>query len=149
MSALSMSPVVNVIFAGPAAGASSRVLAEAAFRAGHDVKQAEIRAGLAGVRFGAEVLSPLVPRGEADYLVVLDDAELDAARPLLREGGAVLAPPLVAGDGPVDFALLGLLSGGLDLPEEAWHAALAAGPAPASDEGRRAFEQGRARGRSG
>jgi indolepyruvate ferredoxin oxidoreductase beta subunit len=121
LSALAMSPVVNVVFAGPGAAAASRALAEAAFRAGHDVKQVEVRPGLATVRFGEEVLSPLVPRGEAGFLVALGQAEGEAARPVLREGGVVIGP----GDGRPE-ALLAALAAQLDLPEEAWEAARAA-----------------------
>lgn len=111
-----LSQVVNVVFVGAAAAEASELLARAAFRAGHDVKQVEVRAGLASVRFGEEVLSPLVPRGEADYLVALDAAEAEAARPLLREGGVSIGPGVAGGE----KALLAVLATHLDLPEEAW-----------------------------
>jgi indolepyruvate ferredoxin oxidoreductase beta subunit len=112
-------PLVNVVFVGPGAAPASELLARAAFVAGHDVKQAELGAALASVRFGAEVLSPLVPRGEADFAVVLDAAEAEAARALLREGGALLGA-----EGGAD-AQLAALAARLDLPEEAWRAARA------------------------
>ena len=128
-----LSRVVNVIFAGAGAAAASEVLARAAFRAGHDVKQAEVRADLASVRFGAEVLSPVVPHGEADYLVALDAVDVEAARPLLRASAVVIGPEAPGGR----EALLRILATHLDLPEEAWEAALAAsGPERAAPSGR-------------
>jgi indolepyruvate ferredoxin oxidoreductase beta subunit len=134
MKAVSMKPVVNVVFAGPEAGAAALVLAQAAFHAGHDVKESQVGAGLASVRYGDEVLSPLVPRGEADFLVALDAAALEAARPLLREGGVVVGPPPAAGGEPAE-ALLAALASSLDLPEEAWAAARAGGGASGSSAG--------------
>ena len=48
------------------------------------------------VRFGdAKVLSPMVPRGEADFLVVLAPSEVEVTRALLRPGGVLLAPDLI------------------------------------------------------
>ena len=58
---------------------ASDIVADAAFRAGYDVKKAEVhgmsqRGGSVNtdVRFGPEVLSPLVPDGEVDVLVLVD-----------------------------------------------------------------------------
>ncbi len=75
--------VTNVILAGLGGQGvikASDILADAAFRAGLDVKKAEIhgmsqRGGsvTSDVRFGERVRSPMVPRGEADFLVVLDN----------------------------------------------------------------------------
>ena len=68
-----MRRVTSVVFAGLGGQGvikASDILADAACRAGHDVKKAEIhgmsqRGGSVSsdVRFGAEVLSPMVPRG--------------------------------------------------------------------------------------
>jgi indolepyruvate ferredoxin oxidoreductase beta subunit len=113
---------VNVVFGGPGAARGSERLARAAFAAGHDVKQVELGSGLATVRYGAEVLSPLVPAGEGDYLVLFGADALDAARPLLRPGAVVIAPDAAGGAGS-DDALLATLATHLDLPEEAWLAA--------------------------
>ena len=73
-------PITNVVFAGLGGQGvlkASDILAEAAFEAGLAVKKSELhgmsqRGGSvkSDVRFGQEVLSPMVPPGEADYLVV-------------------------------------------------------------------------------
>ncbi|HSD20862.1 MAG TPA: 2-oxoacid:acceptor oxidoreductase family protein, partial [Anaeromyxobacter sp.] len=91
--------VVNVVFAGLGGQGvikASDILADAAFRAGRDVKKAEVhgmsqRGGsvTSDVRFGREVLSPMVPRGEADFLVVLSASEIPVTRPLLGERGVL------------------------------------------------------------
>jgi indolepyruvate ferredoxin oxidoreductase beta subunit len=84
----------NVVLAGLGGQGvikASDILADAALRAGLDVKKSEIhgmsqRGGsvTSDVRFGGRVLSPMVPRGEADFLVVLAPSEVEVARPLLR-----------------------------------------------------------------
>jgi indolepyruvate ferredoxin oxidoreductase beta subunit len=131
------SPVVNVVFAGLGGQGvikASDILADAALRSGLDVKKAEIhgmsqRGGsvTSDVRFGCtpedRVLSPMVPRGEADYLVVLAPSEVDVTRPMLRPDGVVLGPDLIPdADLPnrrsLNVALLGALSRHLDLPVE-------------------------------
>ena len=76
------------------------------------------------VRFGRKVLSPMVPRGEADYLLVLAASEVEVARPLLRPGGVLLSPDLIPEDllpnkRSLNVALLGALSRYLDLPADA------------------------------
>ena len=76
-----MKPVTNVVLAGLGGQGvikASDVLSEAAFAAGYDVKKSELhgmsqRGGsvCSDVRFGPTVLSPMVPPGQADFLVVL------------------------------------------------------------------------------
>ncbi len=103
--------VVNVVFAGLGGQGvikASDILADAAFRAGRDVKKAEVhgmsqRGGsvTSDVRFGREVLSPMVPRGEADFLVVLAASEIAVTRPLLgRARRALPARPRPGGVAP-------------------------------------------------
>jgi indolepyruvate ferredoxin oxidoreductase beta subunit len=154
-----MGRVVNVVVAGlggQGAIKASDILADAACRAGHDVKKAEIhgmsqRGGsvTSDVRFGDEVLSPMVPRGEADFLVVLDADQAEVHRPLLRPGGLVFGPDFI-GEGALpnrkslNVALLGALSHHLDIPEEAWLAAVrAALPERLHDLNEKAFRIGR------
>lgn len=94
--------ITNIVVAGLGGQGvlkASDILAEAALRAGHDVKKSEIhgmsqRGGsvTSDVRFGENVLSPMVPDGEADYLVVLDDTQVDVNRHYLRDGGVLIAP---------------------------------------------------------
>src|SRR5512143_3655374 len=124
--------VVNVVVAGLGGQGvikASDILADAAFRAGHDVKKAEIhgmsqRGGSVSsdVRFGAEVLSPMVPAGEADFLVVLAPSEIEVNRAALRPGGLLVPPDAVdesrlANRRSLNVALLGVLAAQLDLPE--------------------------------
>jgi indolepyruvate ferredoxin oxidoreductase beta subunit len=159
MSALEASSVTNVVFAGLGGQGvikASDILADAALRSGLDVKKAEVhgmsqRGGsvTSDVRFGRKVLSPMVPPGEADFLLVLEPSEVEVTRPLLRPGGVLLAPDLVP-DGSLpnkrslNVALLGALSQYLDLPAEALiEAVRAALPARLHRVNEQAFELGR------
>ena len=135
--------VTNVVLAGLGGQGvikASDILADAALRAGLDVKKAEIhgmsqRGGsvTTDVRFGARVLSPMVPRGEADYLLVLAPSEVEVARPLLRPGGVLLPPDLVPPEllpnaRSLNAALVGAVSHHLAsaIPEAAFVAAMRA-----------------------
>jgi len=151
--------VTNVVLAGLGGQGvikASDILADAALRAGFDVKKAEVhgmsqRGGsvTSDVRFGAKVLSPMVPRGEADFLVVLAASEIEVARPLLRPGGVLLPPDLVPESAlpnkrSLNVALLGALSPHLDIPVEALLDAIrAALPERLHAVNERAFELGR------
>jgi indolepyruvate ferredoxin oxidoreductase beta subunit len=136
-----MDKVVNVVFAGLGGQGvikASDILAEAAFRSGLDVKKAEIhgmsqRGGsvTSDVRFGPKVLSPMVPAGEADFLLVLTADQLEPNRHVLREGGVLVLPDRVDASKltnrkSLNVALLGALSRHLPLPEEHWQAAIRA-----------------------
>jgi indolepyruvate ferredoxin oxidoreductase beta subunit len=152
--------VVNVVVAGlggQGAIKASDILADAAFRAGFDVKKAEIhgmsqRGGsvTSDVRYGPEVLSPMIPRGEADFLVVLAESEVEVNRPNLRPGG-VLIPPTAVDEATLtnkrslNVALLGCLAARLDLADEHWLAAIhAALPERLHEVNEKAFRQGKA-----
>jgi indolepyruvate ferredoxin oxidoreductase beta subunit len=155
--------VVNVVFAGLGGQGvikASDILADAALRAGLDVKKAEVhgmsqRGGsvTSDVRFGAtradRVLSPMVPPGEADFLVVLAPSEVEVTRMLLRPGGVLLAPDLIPDDRlpnkrSLNVALLGALSLYLDLPADTLiEAVRAALPEKLHHVNEQAFELGR------
>jgi indolepyruvate ferredoxin oxidoreductase beta subunit len=151
--------VTNVVLAGLGGQGvikASDILADAALRAGLDVKKSEIhgmsqRGGsvTSDVRFGPKVLSPMVPAGEADFLVVLAASEVEVARPLLRAGGIVLAPDLIPdaelpNKRSLNVALLGALSHYLDIPAETMLVAVrAALPEKLHAVNERAFESGR------
>jgi indolepyruvate ferredoxin oxidoreductase, beta subunit len=93
-------PVTSIVLAGVGGQGSvlaTRIVARAAELAGHEVVTSEVhgmsqRGGtvLTTVRFGDEVLSSVVPEGEADFLVAFE--RLEGARHLgmVRRGGAVL-----------------------------------------------------------
>jgi indolepyruvate ferredoxin oxidoreductase beta subunit len=154
---------VNVVFAGLGGQGvikASDILADAALRAGRDVKKAEVhgmsqRGGsvTSDVRFGATdadaVLSPMVPVGEADFLVVLEPSEVAVTQALLRSDGVLLGPDLVpegklGNKRSLNVALLGALSRYLNLPPEAFQAAVrAALPERLHPVNDAAFELGR------
>ncbi len=140
-----MSKVTNVVVAGLGGQGvlkASDILAETAFRAGYDVKKSELhgmsqRGGSVSsdVRYGEKVLSPMVPPGEADVLLVLDATQVEVNRRVLRPDGVLIGPDrLTAGTlksgKSLNVALLGALSMVLDLPEEQWIAAIHANLAP-------------------
>jgi indolepyruvate ferredoxin oxidoreductase beta subunit len=155
--------VVNVVFAGLGGQGvikASDILADAALRAGRDVKKSELhgmsqRGGSVSsdVRFGSgqedRVLSPMVPRGEADFVVALADSEIEATRPLLRAGGVLLAPELIPdaelpNKRSLNVALLGALSRYADLPVDCLREAVrAALPEKLHAVNGAAFELGR------
>ena len=151
--------VVNVGVAGlggQGAIKASDILADAAFRAGFDVKKAEIhgmsqRGGsvTSDVRFGPRVHSPLIPLGKADFLVVLAPDQIENNRAHLAPNGVLLEPSRVdlsklSHRRSFNVAMLGLLSRHLSLPPASWEAALAAELPPALLEAnRQAFEAGR------
>ncbi len=159
MSALPAGKVTNVVLAGLGGQGvikASDILADAALRAGLDVKKAEVhgmsqRGGsvTSDVRFGERVLSPMVPHGEADFLVVLAPSEVEVNRDLLRPGGVLIAPDLVpegelANQRSLNVALLGALCTYLDLPQDAFLAAMkAAFPEKLHAVNEQAFELGR------
>ena len=111
---------------------ASKLLGRLLVDEGYDVKVSEVhgmsqRGGSVSseVRFGKQVFSPMVPEGESDYLVVLDETQVEVNRYKLRDGGVLIAPA----DVPVDqlankkalnILLLGALSRHFDFPEEQW-----------------------------
>ena len=155
-----MSKTTNVVFAGLGGQGvikASDILADVAFRAGLDVKKAEIhgmsqRGGsvTSDVRFGTEVLSPMVPAGEADFLVVLAPDQVENNLAALRRGGVLIRPDFVdeaklPNRKSLNVALLGALAHHLRLPEEAWLAAVkAALPERLHDVNVTAFRLGKA-----
>ena len=155
-----MSDVTNIVIAGLGGQGvvkASDILSEAVFRAGHDVKKSEVhgmsqRGGFvkSDVRFGKRVYSPMVPVGEADYLVVCEETQLDACRSMLREGGTLilashLDPTKLPSPKTLNVAMMGLLSKHLQgVPESIWLEALKACMPPQFHEMNvKAFQVGR------
>ena len=153
--------VTNVVLAGLGGQGvikAAEILCDAAVRAGFDVKKAEVhgmsqRGGsvTSDVRFGEKVLSPMVPRGAADFLLVLAPSEVEVTRPLLRPAGVLIAPDFVreedlANRRSLNVALLGALSHHLAIPEAAFlEAVRAALPERLHAVNEQAFATGRAR----
>jgi len=133
--------VVSIVIAGLGGQGvlkASDIVAEAAFRAGFDVKKAEVhgmsqRGGsvTSDVRFGGRVLSPMAPSGEADFLVVLAPDQVEPNRHRLRSGGGLIEPCAVPENSlrnkrSLNVALLGVLSRELKIPESDWIEAIRA-----------------------
>jgi len=136
-----MGKVTNVVVAGLGGQGvvkASDILADAAFRAGMDVKKSEIhgmsqRGGsvASDVRFGERVHSPMITRGEADCLLVIAPDQVDVNRHALKADGVLVSPDTVANIGKVqaktvNVALLGVLSTHLDIPIPLWEEAIRA-----------------------
>ena len=132
---MSSSQVTNVVIAGLGGQGvlkASDILADVAFAAGLDVKKSEVhgmsqRGGsvASDVRFGEHVYSPMVPEGEADYLVVVSADQVPVNQYVLRSGGTLLEPTQfdlerLRNKKSVNVALLGALSQHLGFSEEAW-----------------------------
>jgi indolepyruvate ferredoxin oxidoreductase, beta subunit len=134
-----MVSVTNVVVAGLGGQGvikASDILADVAFRAGLDVKKAEVhgmsqRGGSVStdVRFGQEVMSPMVPVGEADYLVVLAKDQVENNKGALKKGGILVEPgdineEQLSNKRSVNLALMGVLSGYLAFKEGLWEEAI-------------------------
>lgn len=151
--------VTNIVLAGLGGQgvlSASNILAQAILRAGYDLKQSEIkgmsqRGGsvTSDVRFGPSVLSPMVPAGEADFLVVMESTQVEPNRFWLRPGGVLITPDNVdpkklPSRKSLNVALLGSLSSHLNVAEECWLETLrAAFPESFFDANRTAFLAGR------
>lgn len=138
--------VTSIIIAGVGGQGivtASDILSRALHRHGYDVKKSEIhgmsqRGGSVSsdIRFGKRVMSPMVPVGTADYLVVMEETQAGPNQHMLRPGGVLITPRdaayiLESSDGPdprteklLNVALLGVLSVHLDVPEACWLDAL-------------------------
>ena len=155
-----VSPPCNIIVAGLGGQGvltATDIIADVARRAGFDVKKSEIK-GMSqrggsvtcDVRFGVEILSPMVPLGEAYYLLALDATQLEPNRHLLRPGGATIEPSVIAADKlpqkkMLNVALLGALSAHLSMTGQEWLEAVGAAFDPQFLEAnRQAFLLGRA-----
>lgn len=130
-----MSNVINVVAAGLGGQGVLKItdiLAEVVFRAGYDVKKSEVhgmsqRGGSVSseVRYGEKVASPMVPAGEADYLVVIDPTQVEVVRGKLKENGVLITTediPVDKLENPraVNTMLLGALAAHLDFADEIW-----------------------------
>ena len=131
---------INIVFAGLGGQGvlrASDITAEAAFLTGFDVKKAEVhgmsqRGGSVSsdVRFGADIKSPMIPAGTADFLVLLDATQKDPNALCCNEKTVVIEPEVIKIESlpnpkGLNVALLGYLSKMLpEIPEENWQKAL-------------------------
>jgi indolepyruvate ferredoxin oxidoreductase beta subunit len=151
--------VTNIVVAGLGGQGvlkASDIIADVAFRAGLEVKKSEIhgmsqRGGsvTSDVRFGEKVFSPMVPAGEAAFLLVLEPGQVEVNRHMLREGGVLVEPSAVderrlKNRKSLNVALLGVLSRYLDFSVELWKASILANlPAKLHEPNLQAFDLGR------
>ena len=131
--------VVVVGLGGQGVLRSSDILADVAFADGCDVKKGELhgmsqRSGVVSsdVRFarGTRVLSPIVPTGEADFVVALAGDRKLYARHVCGRTTLISADLINPDDLPdprsLNVALMGILSALLSLDESAWLGAIRA-----------------------
>ena len=126
--------ITNVLFAGIGGQGiikASDMLTEAAFRMGYDVKKSELhgmsqRGGSVSsdVRFGKKVFSPMIPQGEADYLVAVTEDQIEVCEGYLKPGAVIIRPSdfpeEVANSKMLNIAMLGRLNRHLKFPEDLW-----------------------------
>jgi indolepyruvate ferredoxin oxidoreductase beta subunit len=135
----SKSAVTNIVVAGLGGQGVlkiSDILAEVAFLSGLDVKKSEIhgmsqRGGSVSsdIRFGAKVFSPMVPAGEANFLLVTQEDQVAVNLHLLTANGVLIQPAQIdqsqlRNKRSLNVALLGVLSHHLSFPEETWKTAI-------------------------
>ena len=131
--------VTNIVIAGLGGQGvltASDIVADVAFAAGLDVKKSEVhgmsqRGGSVSseVRFGSQVFSPMVARGEADFLVVTSVDQVPVHDGVLAKDGVLIEESQVevsklATKKAINVALLGMLSRHLEFPPEAWLTAI-------------------------
>ncbi len=108
----------SILFAGVGGQGivlASSLLASVCLAAGHDVKQSEVH-GMAQrggsvtshVRFGTAVLSPTIPRGEADFLIGFELLETVRWSGFLKPSGALLVntqriDPITVASGAAEY----------------------------------------------
>ena len=128
--------VINIMFCGTGGQGvlkAAEVCGQAAMIDGYHAKKSEVH-GMAQrggsveshLRFGAEVFSPLIPRGAADILVSFHQGEHDRMLPFLKSNGIDLIDSLRQAETTLkdkrflNTYLLGVLSKHLPLKEESW-----------------------------
>ncbi len=134
-----MAEITSVLLAGIGGQGvltASEIIAEAAFQHGHDVKKSEVHGmsqrggGVSShLRFGKKVLSPLIPIGQADYLLAFDAEEGDKYRFMLKPTGQMIDPPGVGADTSrlgrmLNTYLVGVASNLLPIDADHWLDAL-------------------------
>jgi indolepyruvate ferredoxin oxidoreductase beta subunit len=131
--------VTNIVVAGLGGQGvltATDIVADVAVSAGLDVKKSELhgmsqRGGSVSsdVRFGKQVFSPMVPEGEADYLVVISADQVSVNAAALHKDGVLIEPAKVdekklRNKRSINVALLGALSKHLPFSDEQWIAAI-------------------------
>lgn len=149
--------VASVLFAGLGGQGiilASDLLTEAAFRMGCDVKKSELhgmsqRGGSVSsdVRFGEEVLSPMIPAGGADYLIAVSEDQIDVMRPYLNDRTVVIRRSELSEEDAksrmANIALLGILNRHIGFPLSLWEELIRESfPGTIAEENLAAFRRG-------
>lgn len=134
-----MSEVINVKFAGLGGQGiltCTDILGRVVFDLGNDVKKAEVhgmsqRGGsiTSDLRFGCAVLSPMIPVGAANFLIVMGEDQIEPNKHFLKEGGVIVQPSdfdveQLGNKRALNVALLGALSKHMDFSVEQWMSAI-------------------------
>ncbi len=92
-----MSNTTNIVLSGVGGQGillASRIISHTALSSGYDVKTNEVhgmaqRGGsvIAQIRFGEKVFSPLIKKGDADFLIALEKVEAVRYADYLKDGG--------------------------------------------------------------
>lgn len=154
--------VTNIVIAGLGGQGvikASDILAGVLFDQGYDIKKSEIhgmsqRGGsvTSDIRFGKRVLSPKIPDGQADFVIVLAEEEVENNRRHLKPGGVLIDPDSIdleqlANKRSLNVALLGRLSTYFEIPDSCWIQAVESSLAPKLHEvNRQAFALGQSGG---
>lgn len=124
--------IVNIKFAGIGGMGvlkASLIFSEVVFRSDYDVKKAEVhgmsqRGGslCSDVRFGKSVFSPMIPEGEVDILVLLQDDQLPLYETYINPNTIILKASQIdftklTNRKSLNIAMLGLLSTYLSLDD--------------------------------
>ncbi len=130
-----MNKVMNIKFAGLGGQGiltCTDILGRVVFDMGHDVKKAEVhgmsqRGGAitSDLRYGEKVMSPMIPVGEADFLIVLGEDQIEVNQHHLTADGIIVKPSDFEVDKlenkrMLNVALLGALSKHMDFSTEQW-----------------------------
>ena len=134
--ALPVTNIENAGLGGQGVLTASDIVADVAFHAGFDVQTSEVpgmsqRGGsvASDVRYGSHVFSPMVPEGEAQFLVVITADQVPVNAAVLSRTGVVIEPSRLdetklRSKRSLNVALLGILSRHLDFSAEQWQAAI-------------------------
>ncbi|MCX5687976.1 MAG: indolepyruvate oxidoreductase subunit beta [Candidatus Omnitrophica bacterium] len=151
---------INILFCGIGGQGvlkASEICASAALFDGFHVKKSEVH-GMAQrggsveshLRFGTEVFSPLIPKGQADYLVSFYKEEQGRLKDFLNSKSIDLIDYLAKGENLIkdkryiNIFLLGVLSKYLDIKEDSWLKAIEKLlPLKYLEENKKVFAEGR------
>ncbi|MBR2365508.1 MAG: 2-oxoacid:acceptor oxidoreductase family protein [Lentisphaeria bacterium] len=126
--------LTNILFAGIGGQGiikASDMLTIAAFRMGFDVKKSELhgmsqRGGSVSsdVRFGKKVFSPMIPEGEADYLLAVSEDQIEVCEKMANANTVIIKPSdfpeEIATSKMLNIAMLGKLNKYLKFPRTLW-----------------------------